>query len=167
MSQHRALQLLEQHLAQMAVLDPDYPSELGLLTRVAALVERRTVEAGSALLKPHDLTYPMYQALVMARATGASGITPGEVAAATGERPTNVTHLCDELVDRGWMVRRRDPADRRRFQLTLTRTGKHLLAQLQPQMWAIWRRRFRGIGASERRALLALLRLQYANLGGT
>ena len=158
------LERLEQHLAEIGRLFPGYPADLALLTRVAALVERRMVEAGNAVLKPHELTYPMYQALVTAPPSGAGGITPGEIAAVTGERPTNVTHLCDELVSRGWMTRRRDAADRRRIQLGLTAAGRRLLAEVQPQMWAIWRRRFDGLGAGERRALLALLRQQFANL---
>jgi MarR family transcriptional repressor of emrRAB len=162
---HRpALELLEQHLGQMAVLIHGYPRELALLTRISALVERRTVEAGSALLKPHGLTYPMYQALAMALASGAGGLTPGEVAISTGERPTNVTHLCDELVDRGWLTRRRDPADRRRIQLELTAAGRRLLEELQPQMWGVWRRRMAGTSPGERRLLLDLLRRQHANL---
>lgn len=161
-----ALQLLEQHLGNISDLVTGYPLELALLTRISALVERRMVEEGAALLKPHGLTYPMYQTLSMALATGSGGVTPGDVAASTGERPTNVTHLCDELVARGWLLRRRDPEDRRKLHLTLTADGKRLLSRLQPEMWSLWRRRFQGVGAGERRALLDLLRQQYANLGG-
>ncbi|BDG10651.1 MarR family winged helix-turn-helix transcriptional regulator [Anaeromyxobacter paludicola] len=164
MSHRPALELLEEHLGQMAVLVPGYPHELALLARVAALVERRMVEAGAAVLKPHGLTYPMYQALAMGLASGAGGLAPGDIAGATGERPTNVTHLCDELVARGWMTRRRDAGDRRRVQLNLTAAGKRLLAELQPRMWAVWRRRFDGMSAGDRRKLLDLLRRQHAQL---
>ncbi|WP_243336770.1 MarR family winged helix-turn-helix transcriptional regulator [Anaeromyxobacter soli] len=155
---------LEQHLETVADLFPGFPSDLCLLVRTAALVERRMVEAGNAVLKPHGLTYPMYQVLVVAPPTGAGGITPGEIATMTGERATNVTHLCDELVRHGWMTRRRDASDRRRVLLGLTAAGRRVLAEVQPQMWATWRRRFAGLDAGERRALLALLRREHANL---
>lgn len=158
------LDRLERHLEAVAGLFPGFPTDLGLLVRTAALVERRMMEDGNALLKPLGLTYPMYQVLVAAPPTGAAGITPGEIATMTGERPTNVTHLCDELVRHGWMSRRRDASDRRRVLLGLTAAGRRVLAEVQPQMWATWRRRFAGLDAGERRALLALLRRQHANL---
>lgn len=41
------------------------------------------------------------------------GITPSEIAAQRGISPSTLTGILDRLEDKGWIERRRDPADRR------------------------------------------------------
>jgi MarR family transcriptional regulator, organic hydroperoxide resistance regulator len=48
----------------------------------------------------------------------------GELAAATGTRPTTLTSVLDRLEGRGHVVRELDPADRRSFLVVLTSSGR-------------------------------------------
>jgi MarR family transcriptional regulator, organic hydroperoxide resistance regulator len=52
----------------------------------------------------------------------------GELAAATGTKPTTLTSVLDRLADRGLLVRELDPADRRSFQVSLTGPGRRAAA---------------------------------------
>lgn len=48
-----------------------------------------------------------------------------------GLNPTQMVFLVDELEDRGFVERRRNPADRRSYGLYLTETGRDMLAKVQ------------------------------------
>lgn len=49
----------------------------------------------------------------------------GELAAATGTRPTTLTSVLDRLERRELLIRELDPADRRSFLIALTDGGQH------------------------------------------
>ena len=160
----RSFAHVEQLLSRLEQRVPGYPRELAVLSRLAAHIEKKVVALGNAVLKPYGITYPMYQVLVICLGSEADALAPGEIAEATGERPTNVTHLCAELERRGLVSRSRGEQDRRYVRIALTQSGRELLAELQPLLWDIWRRRYHGIAAGERRQLLAMLRQQYHNM---
>ncbi len=157
---------IEQLLKRLEGRVAGYPRDLALLTRLAAHLEKRMIEVSNAMLKPHGLSYVMYQVLVICLGSEVAPPTPSELSDATGERPTNITHICDELEKRQWAQRQRNGADRRRVQIVLTPAGRSLLAQLQPPMWEIWQARYRGSTGAERKQLLDSMRRQYQNLGG-
>jgi DNA-binding MarR family transcriptional regulator len=48
-----------------------------------------------------------------------------------GLNPTQMVFLVDELEDRGFVQRRRNPADRRSYGLYLTEAGRDMLAKVQ------------------------------------
>jgi DNA-binding MarR family transcriptional regulator len=50
--------------------------------------------------------------------------TAGELARAISVRLPTLTQIVDALVDRGWIERRDDPADRRKVWLSLTESGR-------------------------------------------
>jgi DNA-binding MarR family transcriptional regulator len=56
-------------------------------------------------------------------------ISQKELADLIGLHPSDVVDLIDQLEGNGWVSRHRDPADRRRYQLTLTGNGREALAQ--------------------------------------
>jgi MarR family transcriptional repressor of emrRAB len=143
-----------------------YPRDLALLVRLATHLEKRMVEVSNALLKPHGLSYSMYQVLVICLGSEAAPPMPSELAEALGERATNITHLCDELEKRQLALRQRDSADRRRIQMVLTPAGRALLSELQPAMWEIWQARYKGSTQAERKLVLESMRRQYQHLGG-
>lgn len=155
---------VERLLKRLEVRVPGYPRDLAVLARLAAHIEKKMIETSNAMLKPHGLSYAMYQVLVISH--GSESATPKELADATGERPTNVTHICDELEKRGLVLRSPHESDRRSLQIELTASGREVLAILQPQMWEIWRTRYQGIDAADRKRLLESMRQQYRNLGG-
>lgn len=154
---------IERLLKRLEVRVPGYPRDLAVLARLAAHIEKKTIEASNALLKPHGLNYAMYQVLVISLGSE-QAVATTELADATGERPTNVTHICDELERQDLILRSRAEHDRRRIHIELTQQGQQLLAELQPLMWQIWRARYRGINGAERKQLLELMRRQYQNL---
>jgi MarR family transcriptional repressor of emrRAB len=163
---NRSFASVERLLKKLEVSVPGYPRDLAVLVRLAAHIEKKMIEASNAMLKPHGLNYTMYQVLVISLGSGDVAPTLRDLAGATGERATNMTHLCDELEARDLLQRQRDTRDRRRTYIVLTAAGRKLLAKLQPQMWEIWRSRFQGITAAQRKQLLELMRLQYRNIGG-
>jgi len=155
---------LERLILRLAAKVPGYPYELALCARLAGQLEKRMAEAANAALRPLELSYVLYQVMMIILGGENGLIAPSEIAQLTGERPNNVTHICDELEERGLITRTQGPTDRRRVQVTLTGAGKRLLTKAQPLMWAKWRQRFTGIDGAELAALPDLLRRQIANL---
>lgn len=160
----KAFAHVERLLQRLEVRVPGYPRDLAVLARLAAHIEKKMIGVSNARLKPYGVTYTMYQVLVICLGSDAAALTPRELADATGERPTNITHLCTELEARGLVSRSRGEQDRRQILIALTEAGRRLLVQLQPLMWEVWRERYRGIAVDERRQLLASMRRQYRNL---
>lgn len=168
MTRHRSnLKELVTALNGLKAKVPGYPYDLALLTRLASYVERQTAELAQAILRPYDLTPAQYQVLVMIHSREKGRLSASELAQASGEKPTNLTHICDELDRRGLIDRVRDQKDRRRVCLRMTKAGKTQLRQVQPELWALWEQRFKGIPLEQRELLTQLLRQQYANLAGS
>jgi MarR family transcriptional repressor of emrRAB len=157
-------QQLERLVRRLAKKIPGYPYELALCVRLSIQMEKRMAEAANAVLRPLRLTQVLYQSMMIIFGGEGGLIAPGEIAQLTGERPNNVTHICNELEERGLITRTQGSQDRRRVQVTLTAAGRRLLAKAQPLMWAKWRQRFDGIGERELAALPGLLRRQIVNL---
>lgn len=80
---------------------------------------RRTVERR---LKPFDLTYPQFGALLaIARATG--GISQKSLGSALESDSTTVMVVCNSLEKKGFLHRRQNPRDRRSNILAFTTEG--------------------------------------------
>src|SRR5579871_4572247 len=155
---------LEALLHRLADKVPGYPYELALVTRLANQLEKRTAEAANAALRPLDLTYVLYQAMMITFGGEGGSIFPSEIALLTGERPNNVTHICNELESRELITRTPESDDRRRVKVSLTAAGRRLLEKAQPLVWAMWRQRFDGLTPAELRLMPALLRRQIENM---
>lgn len=56
-------------------------------------------------------------------------VSQREVADVLGVHPSDMVEIVDLAERQGWIERRRDPADRRRNQLTLTAAGRRILAR--------------------------------------
>jgi MarR family transcriptional regulator, negative regulator of the multidrug operon emrRAB len=155
---------LERLLRRLADRVPGYPYQLALCARLAGQMEKRMADAANAALKPLQLTYVLYQAMMIICGAEAGSIAPGEIAHLTGEKPNNVTHICNELAERDLITRHPGREDRRCVEVALTASGRRLLAKAQPLIWTKWRQRFAGIGERELAALPELLRRQIDNL---
>jgi MarR family transcriptional repressor of emrRAB len=88
---------------------------------------------------------------------GSDAVSASELARATGERPTNLTRVCDELHARKLIVRAPCSDDRRRVLLRLSRSGEKLAERVQPQIWAVLDRLYGDFTNAELRQLQALL----------
>jgi len=155
---------LRERLQALQQRQPDYPVQFSLLSRLSVLLEKRVIEAANLVLKPHGISYSMYHAMVLAYANCDRPLTPTELARATGERTTNITHICDELARRELITRHQDPRDRRRVVIELTEAGQALLRQLQKPIWALWTSRYDDFDAQQLAELEQTLITQLTNL---
>ncbi|MBL6752307.1 MAG: MarR family transcriptional regulator [Nevskia sp.] len=144
-----------------------YPHERVKLARLIAHLQKRQADMANAALKRYDLNYVTYTALMMMYGTEAQTLTPSDLRDATGEKPANVTRICDELVAAGLIERSASTADRRCVALRLTRKGEALVERFQPDLWQTMEQLYGGLSAAELRQVTDLLRrpLQRAEQG--
>ncbi len=77
--------------------------------------------------------------------------------AALGVDPGDMVRLMDELVARRLVARERDPADRRRYRITLTARGRNTLAAARKVVREVERVTLQPLTAAERTTLHALV----------
>jgi MarR family transcriptional regulator, negative regulator of the multidrug operon emrRAB len=135
-----------------------YPREWVLVARLITHVQKRQNDLSNAVLKRYGLNYVTYTALMMMYGSEDQTSTPSELAAATGEKPTNVTRICDELLQQGLIERYPSTSDRRRVVLRLSRKGERLVEKFQPELWDTLERIYGGFSAADLRQVAALLR---------
>jgi MarR family transcriptional regulator, temperature-dependent positive regulator of motility len=121
-----------------------------LLTRLAKQVYRRSDEAmlGMHLRLLGALSYiDDHEGCVQQQ----------ELAEAFCMDANNVVLVLNELEDRGFVARRRDPNDRRRHQVELTPTGKRALARAERAQESVEDEVLRALEPAERAILRQLL----------
>jgi len=91
-------------------------------------------ERANRLLEPHGLTAMGYITMMSLYSRPENLANPSELSEVTGETRGNMTRICDDLVDKGWMRRVPNAEDRRRVDLSLTDAGMTLLNSLAPHM---------------------------------
>jgi DNA-binding MarR family transcriptional regulator len=130
------------------------PEEVQIATLLARVGGTQAV-AFAALLAPLDLRPKQFGLMnVVALADGPS---QGEIGAAMGIDPSGLIATIDDLEERGWLERCRDPDDRRRNVVVLTEAGATKLSEGRA---AAYRRALEltaPLTAKERRALRDLL----------
>lgn len=82
----------------------------------------------------------------------------GDVSREVGLESGASTRLVDQLEINGLIDRRRCEADRRVVKITLTQSGRKMLARMHPRIAGFWEERLRIFTADERAALFGLLR---------
>lgn len=75
--------------------------------------------------------------------------------------------MVDRLVDAGFVVRRRDPADRRAWQLCLTERVERLVSDVQPLVDELYVDAMSGFNSGERDNLRRLLAHLRTNISGS
>ena len=91
-------------------------------------------ERANRLLEPHGLTAMGFITMMSLYSRPENLANPSELSDVTGETRGNMTRICDDLVDKGWMRRVPNAEDRRRVDLSLTDDGMTLLNTLAPHM---------------------------------
>ncbi len=91
-------------------------------------------ERANRLLEPHGLSAVSFITMMSLYGRPENLANPSELSDATGETRGNMTRICDDLVDKGWMRRVPNAEDRRRVDLSLTEPGMALLKSVAPQM---------------------------------
>jgi DNA-binding MarR family transcriptional regulator len=84
-------------------------------------------------------------------------MTQAAMGAALSLDPSNVVGLLNELEERGFIARRRDPADRRRHIVELSAAGSGELAHTYDRLEIVEDQLFKGLTAAERATLYTLL----------
>ncbi len=93
------------------------------LMRVHQLVLSRL----DAVLKPHDLTFARYEALVLLSFTSKGSLPLGKMGERLQVHPTSVTPIVDRLEGAGLVRRRPHPDDRRAVLAEITDAGRALV----------------------------------------
>ncbi|HSV38034.1 MAG TPA: MarR family transcriptional regulator [Nocardioidaceae bacterium] len=93
------------------------------LMRVQQLVLAQLDE----LLKPHELSFARYEALVLLTFSRAGSLPLGKMGERLQVHPTSVTSIVDRLETAGLVVRRRHPEDGRAVLAEITEEGRALV----------------------------------------
>lgn len=97
-----------------------------LLVDVSRLIRRLFDQRARSI----GVTRPQYQ--VLTALSRREGCNQGHLAEVLDVEPITLCRMIDRLQDAGWVERRRDPADRRAWQLYLSPQALELLEILQP-----------------------------------
>ena len=141
---------------QKVIAHPQLPAELVdstsfLLKRLGFAIKGRSMDAFEEA--GHN---PFHFAVLVALDEG-SRETQGAIADALGYDRSQMVGLLDELEERGYVERRRDPADRRRHVVELTAVGKRALGKLRTLSKRLDDEFLAPLDDEERTALHALL----------
>ena len=109
---------------------PRLPEEL--VASATFLLKRLGFAAKERAMAAYEETglHPYHHAVLLVLGEG-SRETQGEIADALGYDRGQLVGLLDELEERGFVERRRDPNDRRRHLVRLTPDGKKMLGRLR------------------------------------
>jgi DNA-binding MarR family transcriptional regulator len=104
---------------------------------------------------------------MLTRLAANEGMSQQAVGELIGLNPTQMVFLVDELEDRGFVDRRRNPADRRSYGLFLTDSGRDMLAKVKAEARAHQAALGEPLSAAEQEQLTSLLRRLAAGQGLT
>lgn len=106
-----------------------FPDNLTAMLRLTGLYRRRfqTLLAEESWVAESGVKAPTYGVLSVVKERGP--VSQREVCDWLGVHASDMVELVDHLEGLGWVARRRDPTDRRRYQLTITPEGRKTLAR--------------------------------------
>jgi len=124
------------------------------LTDAVLTASRVLVSVAARSLTEHEteVSLQQYRALVVLGSRGS--LRPADLAEALGVEPSTATRLCDRLVDKRLISRRRQAGDRREVRLDLSDRGRKLLAEVTNRRRLEIARILKAVPASERGALV-------------
>jgi DNA-binding MarR family transcriptional regulator len=122
-----------------------------MLKRLGFMLKDRTMEAFE------DTGMTPYHHAVLALLHEDPRETQAMIADALGYDRSHLVGVLDELEERGLIERRRDPTDRRRHLVSLTKDGEQALERLRAVSKQIEDEFFRPLDAKERKTLNELL----------
>jgi len=151
---------VEEGIRRLAHSLPELPQQEIILTRLTYHIAKSLREVTNQLLRPFDLSYVSFSALMMLFASPNSELNPSKLCDVTGETRTNMTRITDDLVARGLIKRHSSPDDRRRVVLMLTPKAEALLKKILPLLWAKQKEIYMQFSADEKKTLETLLKKQ-------
>ena len=124
----------------------------GYLLHKAALMMAEEAEAG---LEAAGMKTRVF--FVLASLAGAPDLSQQDLSRLLNLDPTTVVSVIDDLEDRKYVQRQRNPSDRRRYLLNLTDTGREALAATDQVATELEASFFATLSPKERTTLLKLL----------
>lgn len=134
------------------------------LAALFARATRRLIDAERRLLEGHDLA--MWDYIVLSHLAREPAGTQLVLAQAIGYDKTRLVRLLDQLEEEGFVVRERDPADRRARIVHLTNKGRKAHAAAQADIRTMEDQLLAGLSSAARRQLLAALTNLASDAGG-
>lgn len=89
-----------------------------------------------AILKPHELTFARYEALVLLRFSRRGALPLSVIGERLMVHPTSVTNIVDRLVRQGLVERKPNPRDGRGVLASLTESGAALVERATADLMA-------------------------------
>jgi DNA-binding MarR family transcriptional regulator len=114
------------------------------------------VAARSLATVAEDVTLAQYRALVVLASRGSQRLA--DLALALAVEPSTATRMCDRLVRKGLVARRRSSGDRRTVRVSLTVAGATLIAEVTRGRRAEIARIMRRLPKAQRPVVLGALR---------
>lgn len=142
----------------MATRHGDVVDSVLTASRVLVAVAARSLAAHEA-----EVSLAQYRALVVLASRGPQ--RPVDLSQALALDPSTVTRLCDRLVAKKLIARRRQEADRREVRLTLTTSGRRLVDDVTARRRQEIERIVAAIEPGSRRALAEAFR-SFADAAG-
>ena len=134
----------------------DFPRDQAVLVRLVKLLHRLFNDRANDLLRGHGLNHPEYNVLIMLDGSP-EGLTAGELAEATCEKPANTTRLVDQLLAKGLVTRQACDQDRRKLRVMLSPAGEAMIDTVMPAIAAQLEGFFAAIPGADQARLEALL----------
>jgi DNA-binding MarR family transcriptional regulator len=147
------LESVETNLRKLGKRLPQLPIAESLILRAAMILGRDATALLDRLLRPAGLAEGEFR-LLMSLLAHDGNACAGDICAALGQSPANLTRIADSLVERGYVGRDPDVADRRRMLLTLLPEGERLLHQTLPGVSGEVAALFAGFTAAEKQQML-------------
>lgn len=136
------------------------PGALRLMDEVR-LVSRAIYHVGAQSLDEAGLSFAQYKVLMhlfFAEEVGDRGqLNPSEISDRQGVSRNTMSSFIRKLEDEGLVERRLDPTDRRRFNISLTESGRSLVTNYARQHLTVISSCFSVLNAAEQESLYRLL----------
>lgn len=147
------LESVETNLRKLGKRMPQLPVHESLILRAAMILGRDANALLDRLLKPAGLAEGEFRLLMSLLAHGGNA-SAGDLCAALAQSPANLTRIADALVERGFVSRDTDLADRRRMLLTLLPEGERLLREMLPEVCRDVTALFAGFTGTDQKQML-------------
>ena len=154
----------DQRIARCSARIQEYPQQLITLSRLAYHIQKRTQDQINAALKQYGLTTVSHTVLMVLYGSEDETQRASDLGEACSEKPANMTRICNELAEKGWIQRRNSDEDRRSVIISLTRSGRALIEKVSPEYWAVLEQSYAGMSATALNEQERVLRRQLANL---
>ena len=151
------LESVEANLHRLGKRIPQIPVSESLIVRAAIILGRDANALLDQLLKPAGLAEGEFRLLMSLLAHGGNACA-GDLCAALAHSPANLTRIADSLVERGYVSRDPDLADRRRMLLALLPEGERLLHQMLPGVSGEVTALFAGFSSTEMQQMLGFFK---------